>query len=423
MQSLIIVLREGIEAALVVAIIYAYLSKAGKEDLKKNVNLGVGIAVLMSIITAIVLKMINFNPENEVLEGTMFLIAGLLVLSLLLWMKKTSKNINEEINSKMSGIMNKTTGQAFGITLFTFFMVFREGFETVLFIFTLSTEASAVSNILGALLGLALAVIFTYLFIKGSSNISLSKFFKVLNLILYILLVRLFAGAIHEFGEVQLIPLGPKVATILGYIVRDNSLILISIFIVTIPMLMMIFSKNKLDISNLTGTEKRIKVAEINKQRNIKIAALALIVTINGLLISEFVSIVTKKTIDPNPIKVSVNDGKIQIPVSNLGDSVLSKYSFDTEDGKIVRFIILKRDTNDYGVGFDACLVCGSKKGGYYQEQGNVDSIICKNCNAPIAIPTIGLPGGCNPIELKYEIKNDEIIINSDDLVKEKNVF
>lgn len=423
MQSLIIVLREGIEAALVIAIIFSFLSKMKKDDLKKNVYMGVGIAVVFSILTAVILNAIHFDPENEFLEGSMYLISGILVISMLVWMKKTSKNINEQIGSKMSGIIDKSKGQALGITLLSFFMVFREGFESVLFIFTLTAGTSPISNILGAFFGLLLAVLFTYLFIQGSSNISLSKFFKVLNFILYILLIRLFAGALHEFGELQIIPLGPKVATVLGYIVRDNSLVLISIFIVTIPMLMMIFSKNKSDLTNLKGTEKRIKIAEINKQRNIKIAAFMLVISINGLLISEFVSIVTKKTIDPTPIKVTASNGKIQVPLSSLGDNVLSKYSFDTQDGVTIRFIILKRGTNDYGVGFDGCLVCGSKKGGYYQEEGNIDSIICKNCNAPIAVPTIGLPGGCNPIELKYKVKNDEIIINSDDLVKEKNVF
>ena len=424
MQSLIIVLREGIEAALAVAIIFTYLNTFKREDLKKNVYFGVGTAVLLSIITAIVFKAIQFDADNEYLEGSMYLISGILVLTLIIWMAKSSKNIKNQINSKLEGIVNKGSGQAFGVFLFTAFMVYREGIETVIFIFTLSQGSTPFSNVVGAIFGIILAVAFTYLFIKGSSSINISKLFKFLNVILVILVVRLFAGAIHEFGEKQLIPLTPAVADILGYLVKDNSLIIISIVLITIPMLMMIFTKNKKeDLSLLSGVEKRIKIAEINKNRNIKISATVLILVINTLLGYQYYQSATKKVIDPNPIKVEAVNDEIKIPVKTLGQDLLNKYSYKTEDGTVIRFMLIKRADDTIGFGMDGCQVCGTKKGGYYQEDGDTESIICKNCSAPITISTVGMPGGCNPMPLSGEIKDGQINIKLKDLLVHKQNF
>ncbi|OGO78351.1 MAG: hypothetical protein A2Y23_09295 [Clostridiales bacterium GWB2_37_7] len=423
MQSLIITLREGIEAALVVGIILTYLSRTKQDYLKRNVYWGVGISVALSILVAVVFQLINFDPENEVLEGTMFLIAGIFVLSLIIWMNKTSKNMGKEINERLDAIVEKKKGQALGIFLFTVFMVFREGVETVIFIFTLASGSSTASSIIGAVFGIILAAAFAYIFIKGSSGIDISRLFKVLNIILYLLVIRLFAGTIHEFGEVQFIPLKPAAASIIGFIVRDNSLLIVSIILVTIPLLMMVFSKAKKDFGQLAGVDKRRRLAELNLQRNFKIAAITLIVIMDILLGYEFVGAVTKKVIDPIPLKIEVVGGVVKVPVANLGDRILNKFSYVTDDNVNIRFMLIKRADGTIGSGFDSCLVCGSKKGGYYQEQGDTETVICKNCNAPIPIPTIGFPGGCNPVELKYEIENDNVVIKEADLLAQKKDF
>ncbi len=423
MQSLIITLREGIEAALVVGIILTYLSRTKRDYLKSSVYWGIGVSMVLSIFTAVIFRLVDFDPENEVLEGTMYLLAGIFVLTLIIWMNKTSKNIGNEISERLDTIVDKSKGQALGIFLFTVFMVFREGVETVIFIYTLASGSSAASGIIGGISGIILAVAFAYIFMKGSSGINISKLFKVLNIILYLLVIRLFAGTIHEFGEVQLIPLRPAAAAVIGYIVRDNSLLIISIILITIPLLMMIFSKEKKDLGQLEGVDKRRRLAELNLQRNFKIAAIILIVAMDVLLGYEFVGAINKKVIDPVPLKVQSASGEIKVPIASLGDNILNKFSYTAEDKVNIRFMLIKRNDGTVGSGFDSCLVCGSKKGGYYQEQGNAENIICKNCNAPIPIPTIGFPGGCNPVELKYRIEDDNAVIKTSDLLAQIKDF
>ncbi|MCL4418045.1 MAG: FTR1 family protein, partial [Actinobacteria bacterium] len=135
-ESLVITLREGVEAALVVGIILAYLNKTGKTSLNRMVYLGLGAAVIASIAFAMLFQALKLNPENEYLEGTLLGIAGILVASLVVWMWRVAKSIRENVERKLDVISSRGNLRAQGVGLlgFTFLMVFREGAETVLFL-------------------------------------------------------------------------------------------------------------------------------------------------------------------------------------------------------------------------------------------------------------------------------------------------
>lgn len=226
-EALVITLREGIEAALVVGIIVAYINKVQKSSLKKYAYSGLLLAIAASIIGAVTFSLIGFDPENEVLEGIMMFTAAAFVGSMVIWMQKTSKNIKKEMEEKLHKIVNQNSDtqlkkQGIGILAFTFFMVFREGIETVLFMAALTSENNAFMSFLGGFFGISLAVLFAIFFIRGSLKINLSRFFSVISWILIILVLRLLAGGVHEFGEVGIIPLSPIAMKIIGLIVRNN---------------------------------------------------------------------------------------------------------------------------------------------------------------------------------------------------------
>ncbi len=107
-ESLVVTLREGIEAALVVGIILAYLKRMDKTSLNRYVYIGLGAAIVASILGAVLFTALDFDPENEVLEGTMFLIAGIFVGSMVLWMRKTAKNIKATMETKLGRIVENT---------------------------------------------------------------------------------------------------------------------------------------------------------------------------------------------------------------------------------------------------------------------------------------------------------------------------
>lgn len=111
-------------------------------------------------------------------------------------------------------------------------------------------------------------------------------------------------------------------------------------------------------------------------------------------------------------------DGLIVIPLEKINDGNLHRYGFAASDGTVVRFIIIKKSENAYGVGLDACDICGAT--GYYQ-RGN--QVVCILCDVVMNIATIGFPGGCNPVPLKFEIIDGNMVIRPAHLEAEKNRF
>lgn len=426
-ESLVITLREGLEAALVIGIILAYLARTGRTRLNTYVYNGLVLAVLASIAGAVVFHAIGFDPENEVLEGTMLLTAAVFVGSMVIWMWRTAKNLRQEMETKIDQIVETRqvgTGQGIGILLFTFFMVFREGIETVLFMAALSGETSPVLKYVGAIAGLGLAALFAVFFIRGSLQINLQRFFKVTGLILLVLVFRLFAGSLHEFGEVGIIPINPVVMKVIGYIVRDSGSEIISMMLLTLPIIMVLLdvrNKPSVQLDAIKDSVERRKVlAQLNRTRAWKYSVVASAVVINLILGANLVAAMTRQVYDPTPVPVEAKDGKVRVPIAELRDNILQKFYLNV-DGTKVRFMVLKRNDGTFGTGLDACLICGNP--GYFQEDGDTLNIICKNCNAPIPIPTVGMPGGCNPVALKAEAKGGEVVLDAADLEKDATIF
>ena len=160
-ETLTITLREGIEAAIVVGIILAYIGKTDKEALKKYVYVGIIAAVAGSVATAVAIQML-LAEWSEYMEGLMFFIAAFFLGTMLIWMHRTSKHIRQDIEQGVENAFNKW--QAVGVLALTFFMIYREGAEVVLFLSATAKQANIVSALEGVA-GLSLAVLFGYLFL------------------------------------------------------------------------------------------------------------------------------------------------------------------------------------------------------------------------------------------------------------------
>src|ERR1700761_6040470 len=133
LQAFIITLREGVEASLIVGIVFAYLSKIGRNELKKTVFWALGSAVMASVAAAVVVAKLNFN--SDIIEGWVMLAAAAFVVSMIWFMHKTARSMKGEIESKIAALTgaNSEAGVSrIGIFFFVFLMVLREGVETVL---------------------------------------------------------------------------------------------------------------------------------------------------------------------------------------------------------------------------------------------------------------------------------------------------
>lgn len=115
---------------------------------------------------------------------------------------------------------------------------------------------------------------------------------------------------------------------------------------------------------------------------------------------------------------MTITGGEITIPVTQIEDGRLHRFAYTASDGTEVRFIVIKKNEVAYGVGLDACDICGAT--GYYERK---DEVICRLCDVVMNISTIGFKGGCNPVPLAYTLRSGAMVIETARLEDEKNRF
>jgi high-affinity iron transporter len=201
LPSFLITFREALEAALIVTIMMTYLRKIGKEDLNKYSYLGTGAAILLSLIVGIILQVFYGGlgkVASELFEGIASLTAVAVLTSMIFWMTKHSKEIKGEMETKINQAV--TQGELYGITALAFVAVAREGLETVLFLSATFVQDQA-GTLLGAALGILVVLGLSYVLMKGTIDLEISKFFKVTSVMLLIFGAGLAGYGIHELIE------------------------------------------------------------------------------------------------------------------------------------------------------------------------------------------------------------------------------
>lgn len=224
-EALIITLREGVEAVLVIAIALAYLRRRGQQHLSGALFAGTAAALLLSIGVAALATRVTWN--QELAEGIAMMIGAALVISLVVWMWRAAPHMREEIEGGLARASARTGtgGGVTGIFLFAFAMVFREGLETAIFLSAARFNTEGMTLWLGAVAGLALAIGFGVLFVRGSVKFPLRAFFTLTSAVLSLLALQLLAGGLHELSEAQVLPASKTSMAIIGPIVRSDLLL------------------------------------------------------------------------------------------------------------------------------------------------------------------------------------------------------
>src|SRR5258707_12820144 len=171
LQAFIITLREGVEAALIDGITLAYLSKIGRNELRKTVYAALVAAFVGSIAVAIVISRTHLN--QDVFEGWIMLVAAFFVITMVIFMMKTGRKLKGEIEGKVGLLAGNDAW--FGLFVFIFLMVLREGAETVLILSAVSLNSTELLRFLGTLLGVLAAIAFGVMFVKGNERINFHK--------------------------------------------------------------------------------------------------------------------------------------------------------------------------------------------------------------------------------------------------------
>ena len=222
---LLITLREGLEAALIIGIILAYLSRTGNRQAFKPVWLGTGLAIIVSLVVGGIIYLVAGEMSGraeEIFEGSaMFLAVGILTW-MIFWMRQQSVNIENHLQVQIQSALLKSS--SFALVMLSFVVVVREGIETALFLFAATSVAeSTIASFIGGIVGLIIAIIIGYSIYKGSSRLNLRTFFNATSVVLIIFAAGLLAHGVHEFHEAGLI--APVVEHIwdINHILPENS--------------------------------------------------------------------------------------------------------------------------------------------------------------------------------------------------------
>src|SRR5437588_11658106 len=225
LQAFIVTLREGVEAALIVGITLAYLAKIGRNDLRKSVYAALASAFVGSIGVAVLLSRTRWN--QDIFEGWIMLAAAFFVVTMIIFMMKTGRKLKGQIEGKVGLLAGEDAW--LGLFFFVFLMVLREGVETVLILSAVTLNTSELLNFIGTLLGVAAAVLFGVMFVKGSVRINLQKFFRVTTVILFFVAAQLIISGLHELSENGVLPSSKRELAIIGPIVRNDLFFFVTI--------------------------------------------------------------------------------------------------------------------------------------------------------------------------------------------------
>jgi high-affinity iron transporter len=204
LPTLLVTLREGIEAFLIVAITLAYLRKSGRAALAPAVYWGTGTALVLSVVAGYFFG----EAENKPLwEGILAAAAAVMVMSMVVYMLKASKHLRADIAAKVDAAAAKPgTGAWLGVFAFVLVMIVREGMETALILSTLLFEQGSRNLLAGAAMGAVLAALLAWAWSRYGQRVNLKRFFQVTSLFLVLFTFQLLLYAFHEFTEAGAVP-------------------------------------------------------------------------------------------------------------------------------------------------------------------------------------------------------------------------
>lgn len=219
----------------------------------------------------------------------------------------------------------------------------------------------------------------------------------------------------------RMIPMSKGLFEFIKMSVNYNDWFLYGIMVITIlmPVLLWIKSLHPKDAFSNPAQHRRIRAVSRRQRRWCTVVLAGYLLSILCLTVVRAYD--EREAVLSHAEPMNVVGSEIVIPLENVGDGHLHRFIYTASNGTEVRFIVIRKsaNTNSYGVGLDACDICGPT--GYY-ERGDHE-VVCKLCDVVMNISTIGFKGGCNPVPLSYTIQAGNMVIQTNDLESEKKRF
>ena len=272
-------------------------------------------------------------------------------------------------------------------------------------------------RMLGFIAGLCIAVTGSWLIYHAAKSLNDRRLYTVFMIQVAALLFQQIVYLVQILMARGFLPIRGLISLMAPLIDHQSWFIFVVFFVVFMVPVALFLQKCPARPEGANPAEYRKIVADdIYKKRWGKASVIALLVMI---FLSSFGSSFANKPEELIPaVPISAENGLVAIPLQEVEDGHLHRYAYQAKNGTEVRFIVVRKGGAAYGVGLDACEICGPT--GYIERENQV---VCKLCDVVMNKNTIGLPGGCNPIPVAYRVNNGQVQIEQSELEKAEKHF
>ena len=288
----------------------------------------------------------------------------------------------------------------------------------------LQTEKTVLSTnflykMIGAVFGLILTFVGGLAVYKGACYLEKGKLFLLMSLAVLINCLRQVTAALSTLLARRMIPNNHTLFVIAKHASNYNAAFVYATLLVCliIPVILWVRSLHVNEPYSNPAEHRKIRARWRNIRRWSTCALACLCLTVVTLTA---VNAYANREVELSPIEdAPVKDGAVYVSFEQVSDGHLHRFGYTTENGVTIRFIVIQKpNSSSYGVGLDACDICGET--GYYEKDGQV---VCNLCDVVMNINTIGFKGGCNPIVIDYSIENGNIVVPVEGLVEYEKEF
>ncbi|WP_342534390.1 FTR1 family protein [Lysinibacillus sp. FSL K6-0057] len=200
-DAALILLREGLEALLIILALVSFLNKSGQNKMRKWIYVGAFVGVLLSAVAAILMSTIlnsaTIDTNRELMEGYVGLVAAAMMIGVGIWLHSKSSVVswNRYISKQMGNAIS--SGSIFAMATISFLSVFREGAETLVFYAGIAPKMETSQFILGIVVALVILAVLAVVLFKASGKIPIHKFFAVATVLIYVLAFKIIGVSLH----------------------------------------------------------------------------------------------------------------------------------------------------------------------------------------------------------------------------------
>lgn len=409
-------MEEIIAFPLILAILAAYYRTTNPKKKAYVLSFSVVAGIISALISAYIRRLPNYVNRANLGFYSMIpvIISAIFIIFILVLEKK--------IKSKSEVVFENILGSLVSINIISSFFCYMPSFFLQMDSFVYYGESAVSTIVLFRVIGFVLAIIMLLLslFVIYRTGMKLESS-KLKGILIFSMLVRGITQLnviVSRLYSLKIIPKNSTVFVITAYITNNARIFDFALMAVLIIVPVILWLQNiKITESYRNNAEFRKIVYNMRRRRHLAQFFLFVMI-INILSLSVIKTYANREVPLSAPEDYKLENGHIEITLDSVSDGHLHRYVYEARDGKKVRFIVVQKSQGSYGVGLDACEICGPS--GYFERNNEV---VCKLCDVVMNKGTIGFKGGCNPIPFEYKVHDQKIKIDIEVLENLSYVF